>query len=79
MPPVDSGAVSFEVHIKPLFRDFDKKSMSKAFDLWSYDDVRQHARALLSQLQAGTMPCDGAWAPDKVGTFRRWVSTGMAP
>ena len=79
MPPVDSGAVSFEVHIKPLFRDFDKKSMSKAFDLWSYDDVRQHARC-------HTQPAPGRYhalrrrlAPDKVGTFRRWVSTGMAP
>jgi hypothetical protein len=46
-----------------MFRPTDKKSMSFAFDLWSYDDVAQHANAILDRLRAGTMPCDGAWLP----------------
>jgi hypothetical protein len=52
--------VSFETHIKPLFRAGDRESMQFAFDLWSHDDVSQHADAILGRLQAGTMPCDGA-------------------
>lgn len=75
----DNEAVSFEAQVKPLFRPLDQKSMSSAFDLWSYQDVSGHAEAILSQLQAGTMPCDGAWAPDKVDIFRRWVGTGKQP
>jgi hypothetical protein len=50
----------FEQDIKPLFRRYDRQAMSFAFDLWSYDDVSQHAEAILAQLQAGTMPCVGA-------------------
>jgi hypothetical protein len=50
--------------------------MTFAFDLWSYDDVSQHADAILGRLQEGTMPCDGAWPPERVETFERWLSTG---
>jgi len=32
-----------------------------AFDLWSRDDTRAPATAIHERLQAGTMPCDGAW------------------
>ena len=28
---------------------------------------------------AGTMPCDGAWPPERVDVFERWVNSGMAP
>lgn len=45
-------------------------------DLCSYDDVSAHADAILGQLQAGTMPCDGAWPADQVALFARWVETG---
>ncbi len=79
MSPDESKSVSFDADIKPLFRAFDQKAMSSVLDLWSYADVRGHADAILGQLEAGTMPCDGAWAPDKVEAFRNWVSTGMAP
>ena len=37
--PGPGQPVSFEAHIRPLFRDRDRQSMSFAFDLWSYDDV----------------------------------------
>jgi hypothetical protein len=63
-------------HIKPLFRQRDRQSMSFVFDLWSYDDVRQYADAILDRLQTGTMPCDGAWPQLKIDVFHRWVDTG---
>jgi hypothetical protein len=42
--------VSFETHIKPLFRQGDRESMQLAFDLWSHDDVSKHADAILGRL-----------------------------
>jgi CDGSH-type Zn-finger protein/truncated hemoglobin YjbI len=77
--PEEGGAVSFESHIKPLFRPTDRQSMSLAFDLWSHDDVSRHADAILARLRAGNMPCDGAWPAEKVEVFERWVATGKAP
>jgi hypothetical protein len=50
--------------------------MSFAFDLWSYDDVSRHAEAILAQLQAGTMPCAGAWPQQKIDLFSRWADAG---
>jgi hypothetical protein len=50
--------------------------MSVAFDLWSYDDVSEHADAILGRLRAGTMPCDGAWPELKIDVFQRWVDSG---
>jgi hypothetical protein len=66
----------FEEDIKPLFRDRDRESMRFAFDLWSLDDVSTHADAILEQLEAGTMPCDGAWPADRVAVVRRWIDSG---
>jgi CDGSH-type Zn-finger protein/truncated hemoglobin YjbI len=74
--PAAGTPVSFAQHIKPLFRRMDRESMKFAFDLWSYEDVRAHARAILDRLQQGTMPCDGAWSADKIAVFERWVDTG---
>jgi CDGSH-type Zn-finger protein/truncated hemoglobin YjbI/ferredoxin len=74
--PSTDEPVSFSKHIKPLFRTTDRQSMVFAFDLWSYQDVTLHARAILGRLEAGTMPCDGAWPKEKVDTFRRWVESG---
>jgi hypothetical protein len=68
--------VSFETDVKPLFRERDRESMLAAFDLWSYDDVVQHADAILDQVQAGTMPCDSAWPKAQVDLFRRWAEGG---
>jgi hypothetical protein len=68
--------LSFETHVKPLFRERDRESMRRAFDLWSYDDVTQHADAILDRLQAGTMPCDGGWPKAQVALFRRWTEGG---
>ena len=68
--------LSFEAHIKPLFRERDRASMTFAFDLWSHEDVSQNADAILERLREGTMPCDGAWPQDRVETFERWLSAG---
>jgi len=76
MPPAAENSVSFDKDIKVLFREFDRTSMQKAFDLWSYDDVSTHADAILAQVSAATMPCDKAWPDDQVQTFRRWVDSG---
>ncbi|MEU4191926.1 CDGSH iron-sulfur domain-containing protein [Kribbella sp. NPDC026611] len=77
--PAADEPVSFEHHIRTLFRPFDRKSMSFAFDLWSYDDVRAHADAIHTRLQAGTMPCDTPWPPEYVATYERWLATGTRP
>jgi len=53
--------------------------MEKAFDLWSYDDVRAHASDILVRVENGSMPCDGAWPAERVDVFRRWVDGGVAP
>jgi hypothetical protein len=75
LPPPDEP-LSFEQHVKPLFREGDRRSMSFAFDLWSYDDVSANADAILGRLRNGSMPCDGSWPADRVAVFARWVETG---
>jgi hypothetical protein len=76
--PSQDDAVSYEADVKPLFREKDRSSMQRAFDLWSYDDVSQHADAILARLEEGTMPCDGGWPPDRVDVVRRWLAQGRA-
>jgi truncated hemoglobin YjbI/CDGSH-type Zn-finger protein len=70
--------VSFEKHVKTLFRHRDRQSMKFAFDLWAYDDVKRNAHAILERLRNGSMPCDGAWPQERIDAFERWVATGMA-
>jgi CDGSH-type Zn-finger protein/truncated hemoglobin YjbI len=76
--PAAGAPVSFEAHVKPLFRPSDRRSMQFAFDLWSYDDVSAHADAILERLRAGTMPCDGAWPGAQVDVFQRWTDNGKS-
>jgi truncated hemoglobin YjbI len=73
--PGPDESVSFELHVKPLFREVDRQSMRFAFDLWSFGDVARHADAILGRLRAGTMPCDGAWPTERVDLFERWVES----
>ena len=77
--PGPDEAVSFAANIKPLFREHDRKSMEFAFDLWSQADVQAHAAEILERLSDGTMPCDGAWPPEKIEVFRRWTESGCQP
>ena len=71
--------VSYERDIRPLFRDRDVKSMSFAFDLGSYDAVRENEEAIYERLAAGDMPCDGGWPAANVELFRAWIDGGSAP
>ncbi len=71
--------LSFEQDIRPLFREKDRTSMLKAFDLWSFTDVETHQDAILEQVRSGHMPCDGAWPADKVSKFADWISEGSQP
>jgi nucleoside-diphosphate-sugar epimerase len=74
--PGPDEPLGFEQHVKPLFRERDRQSMRFAFDLWSRDDVGEHAEAILDRLRAGTMPCDGAWPDERVEMFERWMESG---
>ena len=68
--------LSFERDIRPLWRERDVKSMTFAFDLSSYNDVRNNAEAIYDRLASGTMPCDGAWPTERVKLFRDWIDAG---
>ena len=74
-----NSPIRFASEIKPLFRESDRTSMRRAFDLWSYDDVVAHARAIAGRLKDGSMPCDGAWPGERVALFERWLDEGAAP
>jgi hypothetical protein len=75
-PSCPSEPISYAADIKPLFRERDRSSMLSHFDLWSYDDVSEHAAAILARLEQGSMPCDGAWPADRVERFRSWLTQG---
>ena len=76
---MSTPSLSFERDIKPLFREKDRTSMSRAFDLWSATDVAAHGQAIIARLKDGSMPCDGAWPADKVDTFATWLNSGAQP
>lgn len=78
MTDAASRSISFDADIKPLFREKDRDSMRRAFDLWSYSDVVAHADSIAQQLDTGNMPCDGAWPPEQVKLFQQWMEEGTA-
>jgi hypothetical protein len=71
--------LSFERDIRPLFRPTDVETMSFAFDLSSYGDVRDNAETIYERLADGSMPCDQEWPPQDVERFRRWIDGGQRP
>ena len=73
------SAPSFDTEIRPLFRERDRDSMESHFDLWSQDDVSQHADAILARLEDGSMPCDREWPEQQIQRFRDWVEGGKQP
>lgn len=77
--PSGDEPVHFQGDIKPLFRDKDRQSMRLHFDLGSYEDVSDYADRILERLRRGSMPCDGAWPPEQVEVFERWVRGGKMP
>jgi CDGSH-type Zn-finger protein/truncated hemoglobin YjbI/ferredoxin len=75
--PQPDETVSFNKHIQTMFRARDRQSMKFAFDLWTYNDVKRNAPAILERVHNGSMPCDGSWPQQYVDIFERWVSSGM--
>jgi hypothetical protein len=71
-----AGRPSFAADVKPLFRERDHQAMRWAFDVWSYEDAKRHADAILERLSQGTMPCDAPWPPERIAVFRQWVEAG---
>jgi len=69
--------VSFESDICPLFRPEDADSMSWAFDLGSYEDVKEHAKVIYERVAEGSMPCDEPWPDERVQRFRHWIDADM--
>jgi hypothetical protein len=78
MDTAEPQKLGFEKDIKPLFRDRDRGSMRRFFDLWEYTDVVANGEAIAERLADGSMPCDGAWPAQKVELFRRWLDEGAA-
>ena len=74
-------ALSFAKDIRPLFRDTpDVDSMKEyGLDLSSYVEVVAGAENIYARLDDGSMPCDGAWPPEQLALFKRWMDEGMAP
>jgi len=50
--------------------------MSFAFDLSSYDDVRENAEDIYERVADGTMPCDRAWPAERIQLVRSWIDAG---
>ena len=70
----DTEAPGFEADIKPLFRESDRQAMLAVFDLWSFEDVKAHAKNILNAVREGAMPCDGRWPSHQVDLLERWVA-----
>jgi hypothetical protein len=73
---VETEELGFERDIRPLFRPRDVESMSWAFDLESYVDVKANAEQIYNRLANGTMPCDSRWPGEQVQRFRAWIDAG---
>jgi hypothetical protein len=67
--PDSPAELSSDRDVRPLFREKDRNSMLKAFDLWSRSDVQAHQDAILERVRNGKMPCDGGWPPEHVAAF----------
>jgi len=72
----NNGRRAFEGDIKSLFQERDRAAMLDLFDLWSSDDVRANADAILAAVRAGSMPCVMPWSNAKVDLLERWVDSG---
>jgi hypothetical protein len=72
----DATSPTFESDIRPLFRESDRDAMIAAFDLWSFDDVKANADAILGAVRSGKMPCDMQWPEEQIELVRRWIDGG---
>ncbi len=58
--PDSPAPLSFERHVRPLFREKDRDSMRRAFDLWSHSDVQAHQDRHLRSSATGQCPATAA-------------------
>ena len=74
----DPVVPSFELDIKPLFRERDVIVMQaiRGFNLHNYEDVKTNAERILAKLRID-MPCDGLWPADDIAKFEAWKDGGM--
>jgi hypothetical protein len=71
-----NGGPTFEGHTKSLFRERDRVAMLDFFDLWSFDDIKPNADAILGAVRTGSTPCDTPWSSEKVDLLEHWVDCG---
>jgi hypothetical protein len=76
---MSQSPVSYAKDIKPLFNEQDKSHMEFMLDLWSYDDVKSNADAILDSVAKGRMPPNNPWPADRVDTFKQWIAGGCQP
>jgi hypothetical protein len=73
------GELSFARDIRPLFREKDRDSMMRAFDLFDYADVVEHADAIVGALRSGKMPCDSVWPASQVDSSSSGLTRASPP
>lgn len=73
----DDVSLSFERHIRPIFRPMNRQSMRVAFEPWWLTDTSRHAAGILTRLLNGPMPYDATWPAEQMDVFKRWVEAGM--
>ncbi len=79
--PADTRRTCFEIHIRPMMRLIDHDHMlfrapeGQRMDLFSYDEVKQHASAILERLRYNmpTVPYGGPWPAEWIQLFERWM------
>jgi hypothetical protein len=75
----EAKPTSYAADVKPLFTETDQEHMSFMFDLWSYDDVKEHADGIYGAVSDGSMPPGDPWSADQVATFKAWMAGGYQP
>ena len=71
--------VGYANDIKRLFTETDRAHMELMLDLWSYDDVKEHANDILGAVENGRMPPGSPWPADRVDLFKQWIQGGYQP
>ena len=58
---------------------FERGFTTGAAERSRVEQLLRTALSHLGRLHDGSMPCDGAWPPDRVEVFERWTVTQMQP
>ena len=82
-----ANPTSFHADILPLFTERDIHSMSKAFNLGSYEDVKAHAAAIYDRIRGiggAVMPPppprgEGPWPQSRIDLFAKWMADEYQP